>query len=67
MDNSQEDLCPSDLNTCIDDNDTHTEPTVSETFYKMEDPPPPPPALMMLLQNIMDTTSTVREQTKLPL
>ena len=46
---------------------TDTEPTASETFYKMEDPPPPPPALMMLLQNIMDTTSTVREQTKLPL
>ena len=67
MDNSQEDVCPSDLTTCIDDTDTHTEPTVSETFYKMEEPPPPPPALMMLLQNIMDTTSTVREQTKLPL
>ena len=68
MDNSQEDVCPSDLTTCIDDTDTHTEPTVSETFYKMEDPPPPPPppppALMRLLQNIMDNTSTVHEQTK---
>ena len=60
MENSDEDICSSDLTTCVHDTET-----ASGTENKMEEPPPSPPALMMLLQNIMDNTSTVHEQTKL--
>ena len=56
--NSDEYICSSDLTTCVHDTET-----ASGTENKMEEPPPPPPALMMLLQNIMDNTNTVHEQT----
>ena len=65
MENSEEDICSSDLTTCVPD--TLTELTTSCTENKMEESPPPPPALMMLLQNIMDNTDTVHQQTKLTL
>ena len=64
MDNS-EDICSSDLTTGV--SDTLTELSTSGTEKKMEEPPPPPPALMMLLQNIMDNTDAVHQQTKLTL
>ena len=44
MENTDEDICSSDLTTCVHDTET-----ASGTENKMEEPPAPPPALIMLL------------------